>query len=196
MPRGDKSKYTGQQERKADHIAKCYESRGVPEKEVERRAMSENYLLCRLRSHRNATAALHEYFGYPYCRGRTVSRHSSGSDRQRDCHDCRMWQTARRLRSHRFSNVRVRLLLLFRDRSQTAGRPGPPAHPAARGVSAALKRLADSTGYEPIRLSRFKKPPRCFYKKPSALGRMDIHLSANKEPARWILAAKLSSVFS
>jgi hypothetical protein len=49
MPRGDKSKYTGQQERKADHIAKCYESRGVPEKEVERRAMSENYLLCRLR---------------------------------------------------------------------------------------------------------------------------------------------------
>ena len=49
MPRGDKSKYTGQQERKADHIAKSYESRGVPEKEVERRAMSENYLLCRLR---------------------------------------------------------------------------------------------------------------------------------------------------
>ncbi|MGC2221969.1 MAG: hypothetical protein WA624_06180 [Methylocella sp.] len=47
-PRGDKSKYTGQQERKANHIAESYESRGVPEKEVERRAMSENYLLCRL----------------------------------------------------------------------------------------------------------------------------------------------------
>jgi hypothetical protein len=29
MPRGDKSKYTGQQERKADHIAKSYESRGI-----------------------------------------------------------------------------------------------------------------------------------------------------------------------
>jgi plasmid stabilization system protein ParE len=38
MPRGDKSKYTGKQERKADHIAEGYEHRGVPEKEAERRA--------------------------------------------------------------------------------------------------------------------------------------------------------------
>ena len=38
MPRGDKSKYTDKQERKADHIAESYESRGVPEKEAERRA--------------------------------------------------------------------------------------------------------------------------------------------------------------
>ncbi|HEY8031046.1 MAG TPA: plasmid stabilization protein [Methylocella sp.] len=38
MPRGDKSKYTGKQERKADHIAESYESRGVSEKEAERRA--------------------------------------------------------------------------------------------------------------------------------------------------------------
>lgn len=38
MPRGDKSKYTGKQERKADHIAESYEHRGVPEKEAERRA--------------------------------------------------------------------------------------------------------------------------------------------------------------
>ena len=38
MPRGDKSKYTGKQERKADHIAESYEDRGVPEKEAERRA--------------------------------------------------------------------------------------------------------------------------------------------------------------
>ncbi len=38
MPRGDKSKYTGKQERKADHIAESYESRGVPEKEAERSA--------------------------------------------------------------------------------------------------------------------------------------------------------------
>ena len=38
MPRGDKSKYTDKQERKADHIADSYESRGVPEKEAERRA--------------------------------------------------------------------------------------------------------------------------------------------------------------
>jgi hypothetical protein len=36
MPRGDKSKYTGKQERKADHIAERCESRGVPEKEAER----------------------------------------------------------------------------------------------------------------------------------------------------------------
>ena len=36
MPRGDKSKYTGKQERKADHIAESYKSRGVPEKEAER----------------------------------------------------------------------------------------------------------------------------------------------------------------
>jgi plasmid stabilization system protein ParE len=38
MPRGDKSKYTDKQERKADHIAESYESRGVPEQEAERRA--------------------------------------------------------------------------------------------------------------------------------------------------------------
>lgn len=38
MPRGDKTKYTGQQERKAGHIAEGYEQRGVPEKEAERRA--------------------------------------------------------------------------------------------------------------------------------------------------------------
>jgi plasmid stabilization system protein ParE len=37
MPRGDKSKYTGKQERKADHIAESYEG-GVPEMEAERRA--------------------------------------------------------------------------------------------------------------------------------------------------------------
>ena len=38
MPRGDKSKYTEKQERKADHIADSYEQRGVPEEEAERRA--------------------------------------------------------------------------------------------------------------------------------------------------------------
>jgi plasmid stabilization system protein ParE len=38
MPRGEKSKYTDKQERKADHIAEGYEARGVSEKEAERRA--------------------------------------------------------------------------------------------------------------------------------------------------------------
>ncbi len=38
MPRGEKSKYTDKQERKADYIAKGYEKRGVSEKEAERRA--------------------------------------------------------------------------------------------------------------------------------------------------------------
>lgn len=38
MPRGDQSKYTAKQERKADHIAEGYEKRGVSEKEAERRA--------------------------------------------------------------------------------------------------------------------------------------------------------------
>jgi plasmid stabilization system protein ParE len=38
MPRGDKSKYTDKQERKAQHIEDSYESRSVPEKEAERRA--------------------------------------------------------------------------------------------------------------------------------------------------------------
>ena len=38
MPRGDKSKYTGKQERKADHIAEGYEEKGVSAKEAERRA--------------------------------------------------------------------------------------------------------------------------------------------------------------
>ena len=38
MPRGDKSKCTDKQERKASHIAKGYEERGVTGKEAERRA--------------------------------------------------------------------------------------------------------------------------------------------------------------
>lgn len=38
MPRGEKSKYTDKQERKAEHIAGGYEARGVSEKEAERRA--------------------------------------------------------------------------------------------------------------------------------------------------------------
>ena len=38
MPRGDKSKYTDKQERKADHIAEHYKDEGVSSKEAERRA--------------------------------------------------------------------------------------------------------------------------------------------------------------
>jgi hypothetical protein len=38
MPRGDKSKYTDKQVRKAEHIAESYEQRGVPEEEAESRA--------------------------------------------------------------------------------------------------------------------------------------------------------------
>jgi len=38
MPRGDKSSYSDKQKRKAEHIEKGYEDRGVGEKEAERRA--------------------------------------------------------------------------------------------------------------------------------------------------------------
>jgi len=38
MPRGDKSKYTDKQKRKAEHIEEGYENRGVPEGEAARRA--------------------------------------------------------------------------------------------------------------------------------------------------------------
>ena len=38
MPRGDKSKYTSKQKRKARHIEEGYEAQGVPEDEAERRA--------------------------------------------------------------------------------------------------------------------------------------------------------------
>ena len=38
MPRGDKSKYTDKQRRRADHIAKGYEAQGTGHKEAERRA--------------------------------------------------------------------------------------------------------------------------------------------------------------
>ena len=38
MARGDKSKYTDKQVRKAEHIAESYVERGVPEKEAESRA--------------------------------------------------------------------------------------------------------------------------------------------------------------
>jgi plasmid stabilization system protein ParE len=38
MPRGDKSKYTDKQKRKAEHIEEGYRERGLPESEAERRA--------------------------------------------------------------------------------------------------------------------------------------------------------------
>lgn len=38
MPQGDKSSYTDKQKRQAEHIEKSYESRGVGEKEAEKRA--------------------------------------------------------------------------------------------------------------------------------------------------------------
>lgn len=38
MPRGDKSKYSDKQKRKAEHIEEGYEDRGVSKKEAERRA--------------------------------------------------------------------------------------------------------------------------------------------------------------
>ncbi|HLJ63862.1 MAG TPA: plasmid stabilization protein [Stellaceae bacterium] len=38
MARGDKSKYTDKQKRKAEHIIEGYEQRGVPEEEALRRA--------------------------------------------------------------------------------------------------------------------------------------------------------------
>ena len=38
MPRGDKSSYSTKQKRKASHIERGYEKRGVPEDEAERRA--------------------------------------------------------------------------------------------------------------------------------------------------------------
>lgn len=38
MPQGAKTKYTGKQQRKADHIAEGYRKRGVGRKEAERRA--------------------------------------------------------------------------------------------------------------------------------------------------------------
>lgn len=38
MPRGDKSKYTDKQKRKAEHIEERYETRGVSKEEAERRA--------------------------------------------------------------------------------------------------------------------------------------------------------------
>ena len=38
MPRGDKSKYSSKQKRKAEHIEKGYEHRGVPAGEAKRRA--------------------------------------------------------------------------------------------------------------------------------------------------------------
>ena len=38
MPRGNKSKYTGKQKRKAEHIEEGYEGRGISDQEAERRA--------------------------------------------------------------------------------------------------------------------------------------------------------------
>jgi hypothetical protein len=38
MPRGDKSKYTDKQKRKAEHIEKGYKKSGLSEREAERRA--------------------------------------------------------------------------------------------------------------------------------------------------------------
>jgi plasmid stabilization system protein ParE len=38
MPRGDKSKYSSKQKRKAEHIEEGYEKRGTPDSEAKRRA--------------------------------------------------------------------------------------------------------------------------------------------------------------
>lgn len=38
MPRGEKTKYTDKQKRKAEHIEEGYEKRGVPKGEAEKRA--------------------------------------------------------------------------------------------------------------------------------------------------------------
>ena len=38
MPRGDKDAYTDKQKRKAEHIEKSYEDRGVPREQAEARA--------------------------------------------------------------------------------------------------------------------------------------------------------------
>jgi len=38
MPKGDKSKYSSKQKRKAEHIAEGYEDRGVSKKEAKSRA--------------------------------------------------------------------------------------------------------------------------------------------------------------
>lgn len=38
MPRGDKSKYTGKQKRKAEHIKDGYQEKGVSKREASRRA--------------------------------------------------------------------------------------------------------------------------------------------------------------
>ena len=38
MPQGDKSSYTGKQQRKAEHIEEGYKKKGVSTKEAERRA--------------------------------------------------------------------------------------------------------------------------------------------------------------
>src|SRR5262249_46837611 len=38
VPKGDKSKYTDKQKRKAEHIEEGYEKRGVPKEEAESRA--------------------------------------------------------------------------------------------------------------------------------------------------------------
>ena len=38
MPRGDKSKYTGKQNRQAEHIEEGYKEKGLSDEEAERRA--------------------------------------------------------------------------------------------------------------------------------------------------------------
>ena len=43
MPRGDKSSYTGKQKRKAEHIEKGYERKGVSKKTAEKRAWATVY---------------------------------------------------------------------------------------------------------------------------------------------------------
>ena len=41
MPRGDKSKYSDKQKRKAEHIAESYEKRGISEKEAKSRRLGD-----------------------------------------------------------------------------------------------------------------------------------------------------------
>src|SRR6201991_2131505 len=86
MPQGDKSKYTGKQERKAEHIAESYESRGVPDKEAERRAWAT--VNKDDGGGKKAGSGRGDHTGHPAAheggkKGGTASAHRSAADRSK-----------------------------------------------------------------------------------------------------------------
>ena len=93
MPRGDKSRYTDKQKRKAEHIEEGYEERGVPKDEAERRAWAT---VNRESGGGNLSGSGRGVADTHVSSSRGGRAHKSGSAEQRSAAARKGWDTRRR----------------------------------------------------------------------------------------------------